>query len=235
MPTQCLFCGNPAHLAAACKERFNSRRRREVIEYLGHGLEGGFYYIDLGGSELSTPQHLATITVLPKQDPPLQIEVTVDTIRAELAQLESTCVWNVREISPTEFAVAFPSAELLRALSWSETTILPTNNIRVSVQPSCVDPITVATLSEVWIRVHGIPEEARREHIIELVSQPIGKLVAVDPLSLPGDGPVRMLILTPDPEKLTCTLPLFFFGKSGRTLTVEVEGDETQAGAPPPS
>jgi hypothetical protein len=130
--------------------------------------------------------------------------------------------------------VAFPSAELLRALSWSETTILPTNNIRVSVKPSCVDPITVATLSEVWVRVHGIPEEARSEHIIELVSQPIGKLVTVDPLSLPGDGPVRMLILSPDPTKLTCTLPLFFFGKSGRSLTVELEGDEAQAGSPPP-
>ncbi|KAK1669104.1 hypothetical protein QYE76_057263, partial [Lolium multiflorum] len=126
-PEQCLFCGDPAHLAAACKERFNSRRRREVIEYLGHGIDGGFYYIDLGGGELSTPQHLAVITVLPEQDPPLQIEVTVDTIRAELAQLESTWVWN-----------------------------------------------------------------------------------------------------------LACTLPHVFFGKGGRALTVEVEGDEAQAGSQTP-
>ncbi|KAK1680224.1 hypothetical protein QYE76_041072 [Lolium multiflorum] len=189
LPEQCLFCGDPAHLAAACKERFNSRRRREVIEYLGHGIDGGFYYIDLGGR---------------------------------------------REISPTEFAVAFPSPELLRALSWSKTTILPANNINVSVRPSCVDPDTMATLSEVWVRVHDIPEEARSEHIIELISQAIDKLVTMDPLTLPGTGPVRMLILSPDPAKLTCTLPNFFFRKGGRALVVEVEGDETQAGSPTP-
>ncbi|KAK1613119.1 hypothetical protein QYE76_036792 [Lolium multiflorum] len=233
-PEQCLFCGNPAHQAAACTERFNSHRRREVIEYLGHGIDGGFYYIDLGGAELRSPQHLAVITVLPEQDPPLQIEVTVDTIRTELTQLESTWVWNVREISPTEFAVAFPSAELLRALSWGSSTILPANNINVSVLPSCVDPDTVATLSEVWVRVHGIPEEARTDQILELISQIIGKLVTVDPLSLPGAGPVRMLILCPDPTKLACTLPHVFFGKGGRALTVEVEGDEAQAGAQTP-
>jgi hypothetical protein len=86
-------------------------------------------------------------------------------------------------------------------------------------------------MSEVWVRVHGIPEEARREHILELISQAIGKLIAVDPLSLPGLGPVRMLILSPDPSKLSCTLPHFFFGRGG---LVEVEGDETQAGSPTP-
>ncbi|KAK1601212.1 hypothetical protein QYE76_008640 [Lolium multiflorum] len=43
-PEQCLLCGDPTHLAAACTERFNSRRRREVLEYLGHGIDGGFYY-----------------------------------------------------------------------------------------------------------------------------------------------------------------------------------------------
>ncbi|KAM0867146.1 hypothetical protein ACQ4PT_042150 [Festuca glaucescens] len=228
----CFNCGEMGHFRSDCT--LPEQRRREVIEFLGHGIDGGFYYIDLRGAELSTPQHLAVITVLPEQDPPLQIEVTVDTIRAELTQLESTCAWNVREISPTEFAVAFPSAELLRALSWSKTTILPANNISVSVRPSCVDPDTVATLSEVWVRVHGIPEEARSEHIIELISQAIGKLVTVDLLTLPGTGPVRMLILSPDPAKLTCTLPQFFFGKGGRALVVEVEGDETQAGSPTP-
>ncbi|KAK1604424.1 hypothetical protein QYE76_028097 [Lolium multiflorum] len=54
-PEQCLFCGDPGHLAAACTERFNRRRRREVIEYLGHGIDGGFYYIDLGARSLAPP------------------------------------------------------------------------------------------------------------------------------------------------------------------------------------
>ncbi|KAK1652633.1 hypothetical protein QYE76_070438 [Lolium multiflorum] len=152
VPEQCLFCVDPSHLAEACKDRFNNRRRREVLEYLGHVIDGGFYYIDLGREELSTPPHLAVITVLLEQEP----------------------------------------------------------------------------------LVHGIPEEARREHILELISQDIGKLVTVDPLSLPALGPMRMLILSPDPAKLNCTLPQFFFGRGGRALVVEVEGEETQEGDPTP-
>jgi hypothetical protein len=89
-------------------------------------------------------------------------------------------VWNVRKFSPTEFAVAFPSADLLRAVSWSETTILPLHNIKVSIKPSCVDLEIVASLCSVWVRVHGIPMEARKASFIELISQAIGKLEAVD-------------------------------------------------------
>jgi hypothetical protein len=76
----------------------------------------------------------------------------------------------VREVAPSEFAVSFPSAELLRALSWSEMTTLPLHNIKVAVRPSCVDPETVASLSSVWVRVHRVPEEARKDPFIELIS-----------------------------------------------------------------
>jgi hypothetical protein len=41
-PEQYLFYGDTSHLAAACTDRF-SCRKREVLEYLGHGIDGGFY------------------------------------------------------------------------------------------------------------------------------------------------------------------------------------------------
>jgi hypothetical protein len=107
--------------------------------------------MDMGDAEIFVLQHIAVITVLPSQDPPLSIEVTADTIHSELSQLESACMWNVREVAPSEFAITFPSAELLRALSWSETTTLLLHNIKVAVRPSCVDPETVASLSFVWV------------------------------------------------------------------------------------
>jgi hypothetical protein len=158
----------------ACIARYR-RKARETLEFLGHGIDGGFYYLDLGGAEPSVPQHLAVIYVLPTQDPPLAFEITAEIIRSELAQLECDCAWNVREVSSSEFAVAFPSTELLRAVSWSETTILPLHNIKVSIRPSCVDPEIVASLSSIWVRVHGIPVEARKDPFIELISQAIGK------------------------------------------------------------
>jgi hypothetical protein len=59
-----------------------------MLEFLGHEINGGFYYLDMGGAESSVPQHLAVISVLPTQDPPLTIEITAEIIRTELAQLE---------------------------------------------------------------------------------------------------------------------------------------------------
>jgi hypothetical protein len=224
-PEQCLLCGDESHLAAACTARYR-RKARETLEFLGHDIDGGFYYMDMGDAEISVPQHLVVITVLPSQDPPLSIEVTTDTIRSELSQLESACVWTVREVALSEFAVTFPSAELLWALSWSEMTTLPLHNIKVAVRPSCVDPETVASLSSVWVRVHGVPEEARKDSFIELISQAIGKLVEVDRRSLAGQGPLRLQILCPDPSKLTTTISLFFFGRVGRSLSVELEREE---------
>jgi hypothetical protein len=214
----------------ACTAHYR-RKARETLEFLGHGIDGGFYYLDMGGAELSVPQHLTIITLLPTQDPPLAIEITAEIIRTELAQLECACVWNVREVSPSEFAVAFPSAELLRAVSWSEMTILPLHNIKVSINPLCVDPEIVSSLSSVWVRVHGIPVEARKDSFLELILQAIGKLEEVDGQSLVGQGPVRLRVLCPDLSKLNCTISPFFFGKDGRSLVVELESEEDQGGS----
>jgi hypothetical protein len=105
-PEQCILCGDVSHLAMACTARYRCKAW-ETLEFLGHAIDGGFYYLDMGGAEPSVPRHLAVISVLPTQDPSLAIEITAEIIRTELAQLECDCVWNVREVSPFEFAMAF--------------------------------------------------------------------------------------------------------------------------------
>jgi hypothetical protein len=84
------------------------------------------------------------------------VEVTADVIRTKLESLESTCEWNMREIAPSVFAVIFPSLELLRALFWGMLTILPINNIKVSIRALIVHPETISSLATVWVRIHGI-------------------------------------------------------------------------------
>jgi hypothetical protein len=231
-PERCLVCGDPSHKAVACTAR-SANKDNEPLELLGHGIDLGFYYIDLGGLELSVPQNLAEIKVLP--DPSLSIEVTADVIRAELESLESTCVWKVREVAPAVFAVIFPSPELLRALSWSKSTILPLNNIKVSICASVVHPETTSYLSTVWVRIFGIPDEAKQEKHLKRITQAIGRFVALDESSLTGPDPVRILVMHPEPDKLDGPLPPFFFGKAGRTLRVELERDEGQSGPKSPS
>jgi hypothetical protein len=144
-------------------------------------------------------------------------------------------VLNVRKVAPSEFTVAFPSADLVRVVSWGGTTVLPLHNIRVEISASMDDPATIATLSTVWVRVHGIPSKARKEPYIELISQAIGKLVSVDVLSFPGDGPVRLQVMSLVPLAFDYTLPHFFFGSKGRSLVVELEKEGESPGERSPS
>jgi hypothetical protein len=59
--------------------------------------------------------------------------------------------------------------------------------------------------------------------------------VALDESTLVGQGPVRILVMCPNPARLDFTLPPFFFGKAGRTLVVELERDKGQSGPKSPS
>ena len=101
---------------------------------------GGFYYMDTGGIKLASLAHLAVVTVLPEQDLAPSVVISAEAIRVELAGLERGWSWVVREISPTEFVVSFPTAQLLTHLSWSPTITLPIHNIRVSLRPSASNP-----------------------------------------------------------------------------------------------
>ena len=207
-----------------------------TLEYLGHGIDGGFYYVDIGGIKLATPAHRAVITVLPDQDLAASVVISAETIRSELAGLQSGWTWAVRELSATEYSVVFPSAELLAHVSWSDTITLPLHKIRVSIRPSDTDPDMPPPLASVWVRIHGIPSDLRKEvAYVALISQAVGRFVAVDESSLPGDGPVRLQVLAPDPDKLNITLPTFYFDGVGRTLVVEVEpeGDRPRSTSPP--
>lgn len=60
--------------------------RSTGLEFLEHGVDAGFYYINMGEEMLSVPDHL---TVIPDRDPPTPVEVTVDVIRADVCQLGS--------------------------------------------------------------------------------------------------------------------------------------------------
>jgi hypothetical protein len=79
-PEQCLLCGDVSHLVVACTAWYRCKGR-ETLEFLGHGIDREFYYMNMRDAEIS----VAVITVLPAQDPPLAIEVTAETIRTELS------------------------------------------------------------------------------------------------------------------------------------------------------
>ena len=55
--------------------------------------------------------------------------LTVEILCDELAQIMPGNAWQAREISPTEFAMVFPSAEMFRLCSMGTTFTLPINKI----------------------------------------------------------------------------------------------------------
>jgi hypothetical protein len=53
-PEQCLLYGDESHLATACSARYR-RTAQDTLKFLGHGIDGGFYYVDMGDAEISVP------------------------------------------------------------------------------------------------------------------------------------------------------------------------------------
>ena len=85
------------------------------------------------------------------------------------------------------------------------TFTLPINKFQVSITASAEALERALSLCSAWVRIHGIPEEARRSDVVELLSRPLGKLAEVDVRSLPGSGAVRLRVLVPEPGKLPGT------------------------------
>jgi hypothetical protein len=55
--------------------------------------------------------------------------VTAELLHSEFSQMMPGHEWSVREISPSQFAVAFPLVELLRFCACSTTLTLPINKL----------------------------------------------------------------------------------------------------------
>ena len=86
------------------------------------------------------------------------------------------------------------------------------------------------------VKIHGIPREARKKHILELIARPMGRFVELDERSLAGSGAVRIRLLCPEPAKIPGSLPPFFFGGEGgeRQAILDVELDEDRPRSPSP-
>ena len=132
--------------------------------------------------------------------------------------------------------MVFPSAEMLRFCTMGTTFTLPLNKIQVSIKASTAVPETAPSLGSTWVRIHGIPDEARRSDCVEFISQALGKLEEIDVRSLAGSGAVRRRVLAPEPAKLPGLLPPLYFGGCGGNhgAILRVELDEVQPRSPTP-
>ncbi|XP_037441398.1 uncharacterized protein LOC119309508 [Triticum dicoccoides] len=226
--TLCINCGCAGHFHSEC---LTPSRCPTTLAYLGYGVEGGgFYYVDATLEDEPVRPHLATITLVPDQQPPPSVVVTAETIRAELSAYigdyrDSAFSWEVTETAPMVFSVPFPSAEMLNVCSHDHIKC-PINNFMISIQKADAEPDTVAPLTQVWMLIYGLPSGGKRKHILKAISEPVGKILTVDLDSLEGDGPARVKLLCQAPADVDGLSLIFYFGKNkGKCITYKIDLD----------
>lgn len=117
--------------------------------------------------------------------------------------------WKIHQMSESEFAVTFPTKESLRMMASYSSFTLPLNQVVVSVQAANDGACLVASLSEVWVLVDGVPSGLRNSRFMMAFGELVGKPVEVDPVSLDNLGPVRMKIWCLEPQRVQGSVDIF--------------------------
>ncbi|KQJ90938.2 hypothetical protein BRADI_4g34877v3 [Brachypodium distachyon] len=187
----------------------------------------GFYHLELaasGDDEKASNSALVSIQTT---------QISSQLLEDELKNLfEEEWDWQVKQLSVLEFAVVFPSKESLRFACKSGRLVLPLNQVLVSIREEEVDAEASSVLSEVWLKLSGIPRKIRDPEILVVAFQMLGKAIEVDGSSLTRNGPVRMKFQCRNPKKIRGSLEIFIH-KIAYKIKVVLEMP-TGASKPPP-
>ncbi|KAE8799204.1 hypothetical protein D1007_25491 [Hordeum vulgare] len=179
--------------------------------------------------------------VVPNQESPPQGTITASIIAEELLDFidkvrDESFSWVVREVSPRVFSVPYPSEEMLCFCTHFEKIQLRLHKFWVSVREASEVPEPEISLSRVWVSIVGLSSEARLDFILKMVSEPIGKMVAVDVGLLEGEGPARIRVLCIDPTQIDALVLPFYLDTTGLRLTYRLDTEDSDMvfeGAPP--
>ncbi|KAI4991250.1 hypothetical protein ZWY2020_039621 [Hordeum vulgare] len=130
--------------------------------------------------------------------------------------------WKVTPVLDHEFTVVFPDPVCLRYATHSAELTLALDNLAINIKVPTRDLTTVATLSMVWIQIHGLPPIARQDRVIRSMSEMLAMIIEVDLTSLAREKIVHARVKYPDPSKLQTSLRMFF-NDSSYDLHISVE------------
>ena len=121
-----------------------------------------------------------------------------------------------------DFAVVFPSADLLHMAKSSGKLFLSIHDITVLVRDSIHETIVPLSMPEVWLCLHGIPKKRRRVDRLMEGLKMLGRPIVVDELSLIRVGSVRMKFGCRARDKMNGFVQVWF-NHEGYAIRVEVE------------
>lgn len=130
-PLVCYKCKKIGHMTSGCPDD----KRNQGLKLFGFGIPcQGFYSLQVPGLHLSD-QQAATGVISIKEG-----VASVQKIEAELKHLiQANWDWKARKLSELEYAVVFPSKEMLDTWSKARGVELALHSIKAKVDKSSLD------------------------------------------------------------------------------------------------
>ena len=147
--------------------------------------------------------------------------------------------WEVRQLSDVDFSLVFPSASSLCMAIRGGGLTLPISKARALVVEGARDDLATEVLSEVWVKLHGVPPPFRNTNRLRIGARPVGRPMMVDEATFDNPKlPIRMQFGCKAGAKVADSCLLTVNGQ-GYKIHVEVEKEPGGGGAgpspPPPS
>jgi hypothetical protein len=145
--------------------------------------------------------------------------------------------WKVMRLTETDFSLIFPNADNLRLCRNAADLTLPISKMRVIILDEIQHPLrSVPGLSEVWVRLRGLPAILLEPTRLLAATTMIAKPLHVDELSLvKKPSRVLMKFATPVPQQMRMSVVLYVNGVGAK---VEVVPEDLKSGfaetQPPP-
>ncbi|KAK1602998.1 hypothetical protein QYE76_048210 [Lolium multiflorum] len=220
----CVNCKKPGHISAMCAAI--SKALAPFWAGYGGGHKG-FMCCEVPQEELQQPiANSATVIIE-------QGNLSEEEVEDEFKDLvDENWDWQVRRLSPSDFAVVFPSKESLRIAIRGGGLTLPSSKLKALITVQVGDPLASESLVETWVRLIGVPPPLRQADRLLLCTRELGRPIGVDMDSLAHpSAPIRMSVGCQAPVKLQEFITIFVNMQGYR---IRVEREEDAAGDSPP-
>jgi hypothetical protein len=228
-PAHCALCDVDGHTSAVCP------RSSKAPELKHYGVAaGGVGFFALDGVPLLQENQFENMAFVVVDNP----KATECLIEEEFRKL--VCEdwnWKVMCLTETDFSLIFPNADSLRLRRNAADLTLPISKMRVIILDEIQHPLrSVSGLSEVWVRLHGLPAILLEPTRLLAATTMIAKPLHVDELSLVKEpSGVLMKFATPVPQRMRMSVVLYVNGVGAK---VEVVPEDPKSGfaetQPPP-
>jgi hypothetical protein len=231
-PAHYALCDVDGHTSAMCPKS----SKAPELKHFGVAADGvGFFALD--GVPLLQENQFENLAFVVVDNP----KATERLIEEEFRKL--VCEdwnWKVMRLTETDFSLIFPNADSLRLCRNAADLTLPISKMRVIILDEIQHPLrSVPGLSEVWVRLRGLPAILLEPARLLAATTMIAKPLHVDELSLVKEpSGVLMKFATPVPQRMRMSVVLYVNGVGAK---VEVVPEDPKSGfaenqpPPPPS